>query len=99
MMTRRRRRQLLLGLVIFAACAGGPHVAGADDVIVMKRAGSDDRALLEWITAPDRTFDLTDADVADLVEAGVSEDVIGAMLARSDEHHEEKGQAHEHEHE
>ena len=53
---------------------------------------------LEWVTAPDRTFDLTDADVADLVEAGVSEDVINAMLARSDEHHEEKGQADEHEH-
>ncbi len=91
-------RQVLVVVALslaLASCAGGPGLAQASDVIEMKRSGADDAALLDWVQSPSRTFDLEDADIADLVEAGLSEKVIDAMLARSKEQHEDE---HSHEH-
>ena len=83
-------------LLTLASCAVDPGLAPASDVIAMKRSGANDAALLEWVQSPSRTFDLDETDIADLVEAGLSEEVIDAMLARSKEHHE-GGHSHEHE--
>ncbi len=99
-MIMRRIRQVLVVVALslgLASCAGGPGLAQASDVIEMKRSGAADAALLEWVQSPSRTFDLEDADIADLVEAGLSEKVIDAMLARSKEHHED-GHSDEHGH-
>ena len=79
-----------------ASCGVDPGLAPASDVIAMKRSGANDAALLKWVQSPSRTFDLDETDIADLVEAGLSEEVLDAMLARSKEHHE-GGRSHEHE--
>ena len=92
-----------------AGCAGTPKVADASEatvadageVIAMKRSGADDATIREWVGASGRTFDLTESDIADLAAAGISEDVMNAMLAKSDEHHEKEGgheTGHQHEH-
>ncbi len=84
-----------------AGCAGTPKVADASEVIAMKRSGADDATIREWVSDPDRTFDLTESDIADLAEADISEDVMNTMLAKSDEHHEKEGgdeKGHHHEH-
>ena len=83
-------------LGILASCAGGPKLAHSHEVIEMKKAGTDDATLLDWVSDPSRTFDLTDAEIADLTEAGISEDVMSVMVRKSEEHHE-KGGGHEHE--
>lgn len=88
---------VLMLLVLLTSCVSGPHLAYSSDVIELQKSGADSQALLQWVQDPSRTFDLTDSDIVDLVEAGVSEEVIEAMLERSKEHHEE-GNAHEHEH-
>ncbi len=88
----------LLVLTAFGACAGGPTVAKADDVIAKQRAGETEAAQLAWVQDHSRTFDLTEDDIARLAEAGISEKVIDAVLARSEEHQEEHGKSKDHEH-
>ena len=93
------RLACLLALAAFVACAGGPTVAKADDVIAKHGAGETEAAQLAWVQDQSRTFDLTEDDIARLVEAGVSEKVINAMLAKSEEHQKEHGtEKHDHEH-
>ncbi|MCZ6808114.1 MAG: hypothetical protein O7F08_14250 [Deltaproteobacteria bacterium] len=94
---------LVLSLLVtpLAGCAGTPKVADASEVIAMKRSGADDPTIRAWVSAPGRAFDLTDSDIVDLAEAGISEDVMNTMLAKSDEHHEKEGgheKSHHHEH-
>ncbi len=87
--------------VVLAASLGAcksPHMATAHEVIEMKNAGATDRTVLEWVNDASRTFDLTDNALAELVGAGVSEEIINAMLAKSEEHHEKESHADEHEH-
>ena len=89
----------LLALGAFVACAGGPTVAKADDVIAKQGAGETEAAQLAWVQDQSRTFDLTEDDIARLAEAGVSEKVINAMLAKSEEHQKEHGtEKNDHEH-
>ena len=86
--------QIVVGVVLLLAlvsCAGGPMLARASDVIQMKRSGVDDATLLKWVQDPARTFDLDEEDIADLADAGLSEQVMDAMLERSEEHHESEG--------
>jgi len=83
----------------FVGCKAGSQVATSGEVIKMKQSGTTDIKLLQWVREPTRTFDLTDTDIADLAAAGVSEDIISAMVVKSDKHHEEKGHTHEHGHE
>ena len=93
------RLACLLTLGAFVACAGGPTVVEADEVIAKHRAGETEAAQLAWVQDQSRTFDLTEDDIARLAEAGLSERVIDAMLARSEEHHKEHGKSEEHDHE
>ena len=86
---------LLVGL---SACQGGPQVVAMSEVIEMRKAGTTDATLLEWVNDPARTFDLSDTDVMTLVESGVSQKVINAMLAKSEEHHEKAGHSEKHQH-
>ena len=64
----------------------------------MKEAGTRDAALLAWVNDPARTFDLTEKDLADLAEAGISVEVMNVMLEKSEEHHKEEGQPEDHKH-
>ncbi|MBL4845868.1 MAG: hypothetical protein JKY65_10100 [Planctomycetes bacterium] len=90
---------------------GGHETSAADvktvpasKVIDMQKGGSPEPELLEWVNDASRTFDLTDSDVADLMEGGVPDAVVNAMMARSDEHHAAEGgssgdgHSHSHEH-
>ena len=92
------RLACLLTLGAFVACAGGPTVAKADDVIAKQQAGETEATQLAWVQDHSRTFDLTEDDIARLAEAGVSEKVMDAMLARSEEHQREHGKSKEHDH-
>ena len=85
-------------LALLSACMVGPQVAPASEVIEMKKAGNDDMTILRWVNDPDRTFDLTDEDVSTLISARVSDSIINAMLAKSDEHHREEGHSEGHSH-
>ena len=88
--------------VVLAASLGacrGPQMATALEVIEMKDGGAADTTVLEWVNDPSRTFDLTDNALSELVGAGISEEIINAMLAKSQEHHEKESHADEHAHE
>ena len=78
-------------LLTLSSCVSGPELAQASDVIRMKRGGTGTETLLRWVQDPGRTFDLDEEDIADLVDAGVSEKVMDAMLERSEQHHESEG--------
>ena len=75
-----------------------PKLWRVHDVIEMKEAGTRDAALLAWVNDPARTFDLTEKDLADLAEAGISVEVMNVMLEKSEEHHKEEGQPEDHKH-
>ncbi|MBI2933551.1 MAG: hypothetical protein HYY16_18060 [Planctomycetes bacterium] len=81
-----------LALLGISGCSG-PQVARADDVIAMKDAGADEATLLQWVYDPQRTFDLSWEDARKLMSAGVSQSVIDAMRAKSEEYHKAKGHA------
>lgn len=101
---------LILGLALVAGCKHGDHhgdggaAVGSREVIERHKQGATEAALLDFVNDPSRTFDLTEADVADMVEAGVSTKVVDAALARSDAHHRESGHgrsdghSHDHQH-
>ena len=102
---------LLLAASLLVGCAGGPsheHARGegavattvtpASEIIAMHERGADEQALLDWVNEPSRTFDLTEDDVGNMVFAGVSERVVNAAMARSDEHHARSGHSHDHDH-
>jgi len=91
-------KRFLLPILFLASCALGPKITQPADVIAMKRTGTNDATLLAWVKDSSRTFDLTENDIADLVAAGISEEVINAMLARSEKHHKEKEHSHDHKH-
>ena len=79
------RPLLPLALVVLAlsACTSWPQVVRGQDVIDMKNGGADDAMLMEWVNDPMRTFDLSEADIVELVTAGIGEQVINVMLAKS----------------
>jgi hypothetical protein len=88
---------------LLAACATGPTVAPPEGVIALKRSGADEATQQAWASDPSRTFDLTDVDIADLVEADISEAVVNTMLRKSEAHHaqekeHENRSSHSHEH-
>lgn len=88
---------LVPALCVFLAlssCVGAPELAPASDVIRMKHAGADTETLLRWVHDPSRAFDLDEEDIANLVEAGVSEKVMDAMLQRSNERHKSQRSHH-----
>ncbi len=66
--------------------AGDQTIVPAREVIDTHRGGATASELLEWVNDESRTFDLVEADLADLMDAGVPDSVVNAMLARSDEH-------------
>ncbi len=96
--TERRVFAALSLVTLVSACVSAPHLAQSSEVIAMQKSGVGDPALLEWVKDHSRSFDLSDSDIADLAEAGVSEQVIEAMLERSEEHHEGGGRSHGHDH-
>jgi len=97
-------------LVLLAGCTGGaphhpeggdhstPNVASAAEIIAMHEDGMGEAALVEWVKDPSRTFDLSESDVGDMVFAGVPDAVVNAAMARSDEHHAQRGHTHDHGH-
>ena len=82
------RSLLPLALVVLAlsACTSWPQVVRGQDVIDMKNGGVDDAMLVAWVNDPTRTFDLSEADIVDLVTAGIGEEIINVMLRKSKEH-------------
>jgi len=95
---------IALGVALAVGCTNGDHhpdgdhhsgaipcVVEAREVIARHQQGATEAALLEFVNDPSRTFDLTESDVADMVGAGVSTQVVDAALAKSDAHHRESG--------
>lgn len=72
------------GLLLSIALAHGAWAFGVKDVVAMSRDGVPDSLIIEKIRHSDATFHLEAKDFHALKEAGVSNDVIMAMLRTED---------------
>ncbi len=75
------KRLAVLLFALAAVPAGAQQKITVDDVIVMAESGVSGEILIETVRASGQTFTLTDADIARLKKAGVSEETIRALNA------------------
>ena len=69
--------------VMLSACAHGHTKMGASDVIAMKEKGFSESRIIKEVEKEDVVLTLTDDDIVSLVGAGLSQEVIDALLARA----------------
>ncbi len=72
-------------LVASMFLAGGAWAFGTKDVIQMHRDGIPDSLIIQKIEHSGKNFDLDARDMRDLRDAGVSDEIISAMLATEDQ--------------
>ena len=69
--------------VMLSACGHAHTKMGASDVIAMKEEGFSDSRIIKEVEKEDVVLTLTDDDIVSLVVAGLSQEVIDALLARA----------------
>jgi len=84
-----KRTSLLVAAAVLASllAAGSAWAFGVKDVLQMHRDGISDSLILQKIQHSGKNFDLNANDMRRLKSAGISDDIVSAMLATEDRYH------------